>query len=224
MKSKYFILTCSLLISAFSLWGQNKEMLIEQIAGKTIIRESFGSDGKLVGKQELIAEKLVRSGNDFIVNINTKIYDDALKLKSTYTTSYKCKPGESDVLLSVFAVNPKDQKISVSVNSGDFKKLYDLNPNEMLSSLKLTMYIETGILNFLGSKNKIEITNRQLTKENDTWKISEKIIIKAYLMGIRIKTITYDVTEYLTIKGQLEKQNFKETNGDYFTIIYKTKS
>ncbi|MDQ6903506.1 MAG: hypothetical protein M3139_10895 [Bacteroidota bacterium] len=224
IKPKYLILLCLLLLSVPILKAQDKEMFIEQIAGKTITRESFQSDGKLLGKQEFIAEKLQQTAKNFIVNINTKIYDDAGKLKSTYTTAYSCKPGESDVLLSVFTINPKNQKISVSVNSGDFKKLYDLNPGEMMNSLNLTMYVETGILNFLGSKNKVEIANRQLTKENSYWKITEKITIKAYLLGIRIKTITYNVTEYLTTSGQLENQVFKETNGDYFTIIYKAKS
>ena len=224
MKMRYKLL-CNLLIlfPAATLTAQDKEMLIEQIADKTITRESFKSDGKLLGKQEFIAEKLQQTGKNFIVNISTKIYDDAGKLKSIYTTAYSCKPGESDVLLSVFTVNPKKQKISVSVNAGDFKKLYELNSYEMLNSISLTMYVETGILNFLGSKNKVEIANRRLTKENNYWKITEKITIRAYLLGIRIKTITYDVTEYLTTSGQLEKQVFKETNGDYFTIIYKAK-
>lgn len=199
-------------------------MFIEQIAGKNIIRESFDDKGKLIGRQEFFAQNLKQTDKSFLVNINTKIYDDALKLKSTYTTAYRCKPGESDVLLSVFTINPKKQKISVSVSSGEFKKLYDLNSDEMLNSLKLTMYVETGILNFLGSKNKIGILNRKLIKENSYWKITEQIIIKAYLIGIRIKTITYNVTEYLTTYGVLEKQVFKQSNGGYFTITYNTKS
>lgn len=220
---KYLILFCILIIPVAAVCAQDKEMFIEQIAGKTIIRESFKNNNKFLGKQEFIAEKLQQNGKDFKVNINTKIYDEALNLKSTYITAYQCKPGESDVLLSVFTVNPRKQKISVSVNSGDFKKLYDLNSYEMLNSINLTMYVETGILNFLGSKNKVEIADRQLTRENSYWKITEKITIKAYLLGIRIKTITYNVTEYLTTSGQLEKQVFKEPNGDYFTIIYKAK-
>ncbi len=223
-KFVYIPFYCLLLLSATALTAQDKEMFIEQIAGKTITRESFKSDGKFLGKQEFIAEKLQQTGKNFIVNINTKIYDEAGKLESTYTTAYSCKPSESNVLLSVFTIKPRNQKISVSVNSGDFKKMYDLNPGEMMNSLSLTMYVETGILNFLGSKNKVEITNRQLTKENSYWKITEQINIRAYLLGIRIKTIAFNVTEYLTTSGQLEKQVFKETNGDYFTIMYKARS
>jgi len=218
MKARCLILYCLLLLFTNTLSAQNKEMFIEQISGKTITRENF-ENGKLTGKQIFTAGKMGQSGGSFFVDINTKIYDEAQKLESTYTTTYRCKPEESSVLLSVFTLNPKKQKISVSVKSGDFKKLYDLN--DLLSSLSLTMYIESGILNFLGSKNTIDLNSRSLSKESSGWKVTEKLRIKAYLLGIRIKTINYNVTEFLTNAGQLEKQLFKESNGDYFIITYK---
>lgn len=217
-KARHLILYCLLLLFANTLSAQNKEMFIEQISGKTITRENF-ENGQLTGRQIFTAGKMGQSGGSFFVNINTTIYDESQKLESTYTTTYRCKPEESNVLLSVFTLNPKKQKISVSVKSGDFKKLYDLN--NLLSSLSLTMYIESGILNFLGSKNNIDMDSRTLTQENTGWKIAERLTIKAYLLGIRIKTINYNVTEYLTSAGLLEKQLFKESNGDYFTITYK---
>lgn len=220
MKIGYKILYCLFLLPATNLMAQDKEMFIEQIAGKTITRENFES-GKLTGKQVFTAENMGQSDGSFFVNINTKIYDESLKLESTYTTTYRCKPDESNVLLSVFTLNPKKQKVSVSVESGDFKKLYDLN--DLLRSLSLTMYIESGILNFLGAKNKVEISDRSLAKENNSWKITEKINIKAYVLGIRIKRIKYNVTEYLSGSGLLEKQFFKQSNGDYFTIDYNSK-
>ncbi len=102
----------------------------------------------------------------------------------------------------------------------DFKKLYALGANDMVRNMSLTMYVESGILNFLGSRNNVDITNRMLTKENNNLKITEKISIKAYLRGIRVKTINYDVTEYLTLSGLLQKQMFRQKNGDYFTVSY----
>jgi hypothetical protein len=218
-KPGYLMIYCLLLLSTTTLKAQNKEMFIQQVSGRTIIRENFKSGGKLTGKQIFDAENMVQSGGSFFVNINTKIYDEAQKLESAYTTSYRCNPEESNVLLSVFTINPKKQKISVSVKSGDFKKLYDLN--YLLRSLSLTMYIESGILNFLGSKNNIDMTNRSITKENSGWKITENLTIKASLLGVRIKTINYSATEYLSGAGLLEKQIFKQSNGDYFTINYK---
>lgn len=196
-------------------------MLIEQIEGKKITRQSFDKKGKLTGKQIFTAGKMTRRGGTFFINIKTELYDEAQKLEETYTTSYECRPGEADVLLSVFAVNPKKRKVRVSVKSGDFKKLYALAVDDMVRSMSLTMHVETGILNFLGSKNNVDITNRVLIKENNNLKITERISIKAYLMGMRVRTINYDVTEYLTLSGLLQKQVFKQANGDYFIVYYK---
>jgi hypothetical protein len=142
------------------------------------------------------------------------------KLSSVYSTTYQCNPDDENVLLSVFTFNPKEQKVSVSAKSGDFKRFYDLDANKMLRSLDLALYIESGLLNFLGSKNSISINNRFLSKNEQGWDISENIRIKAYLLGIKIKTIDYKVMEYLTKDGLLRKQVFKQSNGDYFTIAY----
>src|SRR5690554_867467 len=221
-KSIYGILLCFLLLNPFaSVKAQNNAMLIEQIEGKKITRESFDKKGKIIGKQIFTAGKMTKRGGSFFINIKTELYDQAQQLEETYTTSYQCHAGEADVLLSVFAINPKKRKVRVSVKSGDFKKLYALAADEMIRSMSLTMYVETGILNFLGSKNNVDVTNRVLIKENNNLKITEKISIKAYLMGIRVRTINYDVTEYLTLSGLLQKQVFKQANGGYFTVSYK---
>ena len=220
-KSIYRILFFTLLLIPFvSMNAQDKAMLIEQIEGKKITRESFDKKGKLTGKQIFTAGKMTQRDGAFFIEIKTELYNEAQKLETTYTTSYECRPEDADVLLSVFAINPKKRKVRVSVKSGDFKKLYALGASDMVRNMSLTMYVESGILNFLGSKNNVDITNRSLTKENNSLKITEKISIKAYLMGIRVKTINYDVTEYLTLSGLLQKQVFRQTNGDYFTVSY----
>ncbi|OPC60620.1 hypothetical protein BAY13_09615 [Elizabethkingia bruuniana] len=221
-KSIYGILFFFLLAIPFVLIkAQDKAMVIEQIEGKKINRESFDKKRKLIGKQIFTAGKMARRGGTFFINIKTELYDEAQKLESTYTTNYECRPEDADVLLSVFAINPKKRKVRVSVKSGDLKKLYALAADEMIRSMSLTMYVETGILNFLGSKNNVDVTNRVLIKENNNLKITEKISIKAYLMGIQVRTINYDVTEYLTLSGLLQKQVFKQANGGYFTVSYK---
>lgn len=109
------------------LFAQDTDMFIEQISGKTIVRKDFQRGGKLTGKQIFTAENMKRVGKDFLVNVNTRLYDEDQRLKSTYTTAYRCSPGESSVLLSVFAVNPSNKNVTVAVESGDFKNLYALD-------------------------------------------------------------------------------------------------
>src|SRR5690625_4959594 len=221
-KTIYRILFFILLLSPFAtIKAQEKAMLIEQIEGKTIIRESFDRKDKLTGKQIFTVGNIIQSDEALIIDIKTELFDEALNLEATYTTSYECRPEDADVLLSVFAINPKKRKIKVSVNSGDFKKLYALTSDNMIHSMSLTMYVETGILNFLASKNNVDVANRVLIDENDNLKNTQKLNIKAYMIGIRIKTIKIDVTEYLTLSGLLQKQVFKEETGEYFTVSYK---
>lgn len=209
-----------LLLPIATLEAQDKAMLINQIEDKTVTRKSFDRKDKLTGKQIFTAGRITQSGENLFINIKTELYDEAQKLQATYTTSYECRMGEADVLLSVFAINPPKRKVRVSLKSGDLKKLYALRANDMVRNISLTMYVETGLLNFLGSKNNIDLTNRVLVKENNNLKITGKISIRAYLMGIRARTINYDVSEYLTLSGQLQKQVFKQSNGDYFTVTY----
>ena len=82
---KYLMFICFFMLPEIYLMGQDKEMFIEQIANKTITRESYNVNGKLTGKQEFFTQKLNQTGDDFLLNIDTKIYDEAQRLKSTYT-------------------------------------------------------------------------------------------------------------------------------------------
>src|SRR5690625_5707955 len=131
------------LLSAFAtIKAQEKAMLIEQIEGKTIISESFDRKDKLTGKLIFTVGNINQIDEALIIDIKTELFDEALNLEATYTTSYECRPEDADVLLSVFALNPKKKKIKVSANSGDFKKLYALTSHNMIHSISVSVYLE----------------------------------------------------------------------------------
>lgn len=222
MKNNNWILYISLLlVLPYGALSQGNEMFIEQIQGKTIIRENFNSSGKLLSKQEFVAGKINQSGNSLRISIQTRLFDKANNLTTSYITTYQCQPDESNVLLSVFSIKPRKQKISVSVTSGEFKNMYGLSPGEFSKNISLKMNIESGILNFLGSKNYVTIGDRTKEENSNQIIISSAMTVKAYLLGIRFKTIRYRVTEYLTTSGILRRQIFKENNGSYFTMNYQ---
>ncbi len=218
---KIIIYLSFLLIAMVGAFAQGNKMFIEQIEGKTISLENFNSSGKLGSKQEYVAGKITQSGNTLRISIQANFYDETNKLTSSYTTTYRCQPEESNVLLSVFTINPRKQKIKISVTSGDFKNMYGLGPGEFPKTISLKMNIESGFLNFLGSKNYVTIDDRSKSQNNNQIIITSNMTIKAYLLGIRIKKIKYKVTEYLTTQGILQKQIFKENDGSYFTMNYQ---
>ncbi len=222
MKTYKIIICLSyLLVIRVGAFTQGSEMFIEQIQGKTISLKNFNSSGKLGSRQEYLAGKINQSGNTLRISIQAKFYDETNKLTSSYTTTYRCQPEESNVLLSVFTINPRKQKIKVSVTSGDFKNMYGLGQGEFPKTISLKMNIESGGLNFLGSKNYVTIDDRSKSQSNNQIIITSNMTIKAYLLGIRIKKIKYKVTEYLTTQGILQKQIFKENDGSYFTMNYQ---
>jgi hypothetical protein len=218
---KIVIFISYFLLMRFCTFAQRSEMFIEQIQGKTIIRENFNSSGNLESKQEFVAGTINQSGNTLSIGIQSSFYDETNILISSYTTTYRCQPEESNVLLSVFSINPRKQKVKVSVTSGDFKNMYGLTQGEFPKTISLNMNIESGILNFLGSKNYVTIYDRSRSLNNNQIIITSNMTIKAYLLGIRIKEIKYKVTEYLTTQGMLQKQIFKENDGSYFAMNYQ---
>ena len=157
----YKIIVClGLLIVSIGAFAQGSEMFIEQIQGKTISLKNFNSSGKLGSRQEYVAGKINQFGNTLRISIQAKFYDETNKLTSSYTATYRCEPEESNVLLSVFTINPRKQKIKISVTSGNFKNMYGLSPGEFPKTISLKMNIETGVLNFLGSKNYVTLDDR----------------------------------------------------------------
>jgi hypothetical protein len=168
-----------------------------------------------------LANNPIGPKNGKYYSIQTRLYDETNKLTSSYTTTYRCQPEESNVLLSVFTINPRKQKVRVSVTSGDFKNMYGLSSGEFPKTISLKLNIESGILNFLGSKSYVTIDDRSKSQKNDQIIIMSTMTIKAYLLGIRVKIINYKVTEYLTTQGILQKQVFKENDGSYFNMNYQ---
>lgn len=221
MRSTLFIILALLQFSPSFMYGQEKEMFIEQIAGKKIVRENFNDNGEQQGKQVFSIGELKQQSNIYEVDVIVEVYDSKNKLEKKYTTTYKCNPNEFDVLVNVFPfADPSDAKIKVEVTSKDFQKMYDLNGSEKLRDIHLKMSVESGILNFFGSKNLVIIKERKKELINTSVRIRSKAVIEAYLMGIRIKTISYTVEEYLTENFVLQRQKFTQDDEAYFSMTY----
>jgi hypothetical protein len=221
MRSALLTLIACLQLAPAILYGQEKEMFIEQIAKKRIVRENYDQNGDLQSKQIFLTGELEQEGKTYRIKVITELYDESGRLTEKYTTTYQCNPNEFDVLLNVFPfADPRDAKITVDVTSKDFKQLYDLQRSPELRDIHLKMSIESGILSFFGSKSLITIKDRDKRTENGNLVIRSKAVIEAYMMGLKIKTINYSVEEYLTENFVLQRQKFIQDDGTYFTMEY----
>ena len=192
-------------------------MLIEQLSNRLVIRENFDEDASFLNKQTFEAGKLVEKNGYYEIKVITELFDKDKKSTDKYTTIYRCKPDDANVMVVAFPFsNPKSKETEISTTSKNFKELYDL---DNLEDIELEMSFDSGLLNFFGSKSSIKIYDRKLDGSKNS--IKSKIIIKGYAWGFRIKQLNYVVYEKLNSKGLLTFQKFTEADGSYFTMTYK---
>ncbi|MFD2834531.1 hypothetical protein [Christiangramia antarctica] len=208
-----------LLLLCFSDMNGQKEMLIGQISGRSVVRENFYEEGAFLNKQTFEAENVIEKNGYYEIEVITELFDKDKKPTDKYTTTYRCKPDEASIMLMAFPFsNPKSKETEINTTSKNFKKLYDL---DNLYDIELEMSFDSGLLNFFGSKSNIKIYDRKLEVDKGFKIIRSKINIKAYAFGIRIKQLNYTVNEKLNEKGLLTFQKFTEEDGSYFTMNYK---
>lgn len=214
MRIKGFILI--LILFSITMTGQT-EMLIGQISDRVVIRENFDEEGTFLNKQTFEAGKIITKNGYYEIEVITELFDKYKKSTDKYTTTYRCKPDEGNIMIIAFPFfNPKSKETEISTTSKNFNQLYDL---KNLKDIELEMSFDSGLLNFFGSKSTIKIYDRKLNSNKNN--INSKVNIKAYAWGIRIKQLNYIVNEKLNGNGLLTFQKFTEEDNSYFTMTYK---
>ena len=216
MRTIYHILP--FLFMSLSVFAQG-EMLIGQLSDRLVVRENFDENGDFLNKQTFNAGKLKESDGYYEIEVVTELFDENRTSTDKYSTTYRCKPDESSIMVMAFPFsNPKSKETEINTISKNFKELYDLTN---LEDIELEMSFDSGLLNFFGSNSKIKIYDRVLESNEKAKTIKSKINIKAYAIGIRIKQLDYVANEKFTDKGLLSFQKFTEEDGSYFTMTYK---
>jgi len=194
-------------------------MLIGQLSDRLVVRENFDENGDFLNKQTFNGGKLKESDGYYEIEVVTELFDENRTSTGKYSTTYRCKPDESSIMVMAFPFsNPKSKETEINTVSKNFKELYDLTN---LEDIELEMSFDSGLLNFFGSNSKIKIYDRVLESNEKEKTIKSKINIKAYAIGIRIKQLDYVANEKFTDKGLLSFQKFTEEDGSYFTMTYK---
>ena len=202
----------------FSAYPQDK-MLIGQLSDRLVVRENFDKNGDFLNKQTFKAGKLKEVDGYYEIVVTTELFDKKSTPTDKYTTTYRCKPDESSIIVMAFPFSkPKSKETEINTVSKNFKELYDLGN---LENVELEMSFDSGLLNFFGSNSKIKIYDRVLESNGNGKTIKSKINIKAYAIGIRIKQLDYVASEKLTSENLLSFQKFTEKDGSYFTMTYK---
>jgi hypothetical protein len=218
---RYLIIT--IIFIALAITGKAQEnMLIKKIAGKEIIRKGYNESGDLISKQKFSISNLDSSKDYLSVKILVSLFDDKDKLTNSYTTTYVCNPGESNIILSVFPfARQNNADYIIEASSTGLKGLYNFPENvNKLSDVNLTMSVKSGLLSFFGSKNIVSLKNRSVEIKVGNYILKSDLTVDAYLWGMRVKSIRYVVIEKLDSERFIISQVFRNEDGSYFSIDY----
>lgn len=199
-----------------------QDMLVEQIAGKEIVRENFNDEGNLSDRQIFEVGKLETNSGKFSVEIEVKLFDEDNEFEEKYMTEYTCEPSKSEVLLNVFQfARKRDAEYVVETSSPGFKNLYDFNfRDKVLDNLKITMSVQSGMLSLFGSRNVLSLIDRKLSKKEDGFTLKSTLLIEAYLGGFKVRTKSFQVIENFDQNRLLKSQLFKTESEGYFMVHY----
>lgn len=196
-------------------------MMIYQIDGNRYIRKNYNKNGVLE-KYETIEVGKVKKENELIeseIIVNT--YGSKNDLQKTSKTVIRCNPLSKEVLMGVFPFASVKSNKSLRVEVLENVNLYPTywKGNAILNDYNFLLKIDGGAAGFFGTESKVSLTQRKLVYlEDNLFEITGKMVIKAFIAGIRITTIVYDYSEEIEPQSGIVKQIFTQNNGAYFTI------
>lgn len=129
--------------------------------------------------------------------------------------------------LLAFLGNSGDGVLKLDITSNDELFPADLSKNKKLKDLRVEVKVEEGVFTFFGAKSKITLRNRKLTlmDSNESngekvkqYKLTSKLLIQAYALGINIKNIVFNVEETVDLNTGLISQVARQVRGGYFDL------
>lgn len=207
----------SLMLLSNNSNAQN-EMLIEQLSGRTVIRENFNSDGTLISKQHFQISKIQESQGIYEIEIAVELFNENGESEDKYTTFFQCNYEEVSIMLLVIPFfNPTSKKTTIKTKSDNFIQLYNF---DILEDIEVEISFDRGFLKVFGAKNAIKLYDRTYLSNGEINEIHSKLSINTYAFGLKIKNMDYDVVESFDNNKLVTFQTFVNSDESYFSMTY----
>ena len=219
---KKIILFLLIPISGFS--QSDEGMLIFQIDGNRYFRKNFDGNDKLISYQSIEVGSLKKDDQKIEAKLTVVTYDADDNMKGASQTVITCDPEASEVMMGIFPFAGGATNKSLKIELPKSGALYPAGwrEKEVLGDYTFQMKFEGGAALFFGTESSVEFSDRKVSQQgNGVFRISGKMTLKAYVLGIRISTINYDYSEDFEKETGIVRQKFLEGNGNYFTVEIK---
>ncbi len=224
------IFTLMLLFVVYSLSAQQNDgqMLMYQIDGNNYIKKNYDKNKKQVSSQIFKVGKVMVTEEKYVMPLKVYLYDKNGTLEDSADTKYTCKPSDSKLLMNVFPFSQFSSNKTVIVELEKGNQFYpaELKEGTTIPDIIISLSIDGGVIGSFFSDSQIKIYERKIKtidKQNNTYTMTSKLQIKAYMLGIRVDTINYMVEEKISKQKGILEQTFVEDTGEYFTIKLNNK-
>jgi hypothetical protein len=207
----------------------NLNMLLPLIEGNQYELKKYDKKGRLESYKIIKISKIRRDNQEFELEIITYNYNKESTLKDSVQTRLECGKSAENMVMSVLAFlgNSGDGNVRLEITSDEELFPTELSKDMNLKDVRMNIKVQQGALSFFGAKTKIAIRNRKLTMidspdvpegEANGYNLTGKMLIKAYMLGINLKSAIYDIKEVVEIDKGLVRQVIKQANGSYFDL------
>lgn len=213
-----------MLFSGHSLFAQqNRQMFMFQVDGNNYTKKSYDKKGKLKSSQIFKVGEVKKEKELHTMPLKVYSYDKNNKLKDSSETKYTCKPSAGEIFMNVFpfAEFSVNKTVKIELSSGNAFYPTTWQTGKEIADISFSLSLEGGVLGTFGTSSKIKIYNRKITaydKLKNTYTLTAKMQVKAYMFGLRMDTIEFTIEETVHPQKGIVKQYFKESTGEYFTI------
>jgi hypothetical protein len=222
MKYLWFLLNGILFSLPWLGFAQsNTGMLLSQIDGNRYLRKNYDKNAKLKSYQTIEVGSLEVGLEKIEAKLTVITYDSDDNLKAAAQTIVSCSPTEGQVIMGIFPFAGGPANKSLNVEMPKSKKLYPAGWKEKdsLEDFKFQLKFQKGAAGFLGTESQVSFVGRKVRPISDNlFRISGKMLVEAYILGIRLSSFKYDYSEEIADGIGIVREKFTESNGNYFTI------
>lgn len=205
--------------------AQNEDrMLIYQIDGNQYIRNNYDKNDKLKSYQSIEVGKLNAKKEILETKLTVVTYDKKGNMKGASQTTISCNPKVGEVMMGIFpfAGGASNKSLKIEVSKGKVLYPRSWTDEKILEDFLFALKFKGGAAGFFGTKSEVLFSNRKINKiEKGKFRITGKMTLKAYVLGIKISNVEYQYFEEIVEKVGIVRQKFTERNGNYFTIELK---
>ncbi|MEZ4848200.1 MAG: hypothetical protein R3B93_06200 [Bacteroidia bacterium] len=203
-------------------FAQNQEgMLIYQIDGNHYRKDNYDKNGKPDSYQIIQVGNVIKAEQRVEAKLTVLNYKNNGDLKDASQTTITCNPEARQVLVGIFPFIAEKSRKNIIVKMQDGNIFYPSGWQQKLEleDFSLNLEIKGGTAGFLGANSHIAITNRKVNQLSaQIYQISCKITLKAFIGGINVSTVHYELQEEIHNQTGIIKQTFTEKSGAYFIL------